>query len=55
MVDNDTLKVRLMPHLKPLKLSSPEEEQMVRELNYLANLIIDGYLRKKKYGKRQTA
>jgi len=51
MVDNDTLKKKLADELKRLKLSDRQQEIMVRELNYLANLLIDVYVKGVKNGK----
>lgn len=50
MIDNDTLKSRLKKELKVLNLTEQEEELMVKELNYLSNLLIDIYLIKTKGG-----
>jgi hypothetical protein len=51
MVDNEILKTRLKKQLKELKLSDKQEEVVVKELNYLSNLLIDIYINKTKNDK----
>lgn len=41
MIDNEVLKVRLKDDLRRLKLTAEQEEQLVKELNYLSNLLLD--------------
>jgi len=48
MVDNDILKAKLKAQLKCLKLTEEQEEIVVKELNYLSNLLIDIYIEKSK-------
>lgn len=48
MIDNETLKVKLKKELKKLKLTTEQEDTLVKELNYLANLLIDIYVSKTK-------
>jgi hypothetical protein len=48
MLDNEILKEKLKTDLKKLNLSKDEEEIIVRELNYLSNLLIDIYINKTK-------
>lgn len=48
MIDNDTLRNKLKKELKILNLTEQDEELMVKELNYLSNLLIDIYLIKTK-------
>jgi mRNA-degrading endonuclease RelE of RelBE toxin-antitoxin system len=50
MIDNEVLKAKIAKDLKKLKLSKEQEEIIVKELNYLANLLIDIYLNKTKGG-----
>lgn len=50
MVDKAILKAKLKKELKALKLSPEQKDQMVSELNYLSNLLIDIYLKKTKNG-----
>jgi hypothetical protein len=50
MVDNETLKAKLKKELKKMKLSEEKEELMVKELNYLSNLLVDIYINKTKGG-----
>ena len=54
MVDNETLGKRLKPHIRKLNLTLEQQEQLTRELNYLADVIVDSYIRKKNYGKPKT-
>lgn len=44
MVNNEVLKARVAPKLKELQLSEDEMERLIRELNYLSDLLIDNYL-----------
>ena len=55
MLDNKILKSKLKKQLKQLKLTEEQEEVIVKELNYLSNLLIDVYIKKTEDGKRQTA
>lgn len=50
MIDNATLKAKLKKELKKLKLTSEQEDILVKELNYLSNLLIDIYIDKTKGG-----
>lgn len=54
MVDNETLEKRLKPQLKLLNLSEDEQQQLIKELNYISDLLIDGYVRRKQYGKHKA-
>ena len=54
MVDNEILKTRLKKQLRELKLSNEQEEVVVKELNYLSNLLIDIYIIKTKNDKQKT-
>lgn len=45
MIDSETLKLKLKKELKELNLSEDQEEVMVKELNYLSNLLLDVHLR----------
>jgi hypothetical protein len=40
MVDNETLRARIQPELDKLGLTGEVAEQLVRELNFLACLLI---------------
>lgn len=51
MVENKVLKARLAPLLKRLMLSEEEQEKIVKEINYLSDLLIDNYLAKKALSK----
>lgn len=44
MIDNDVLKKKVAKELKQLKLTAEQEEVVVKELNYLADLLIDVYI-----------
>lgn len=48
MIDNEILKTKLKKELKKLKLTDEQEDIIVKELNYLSNLMIDIYLDKTK-------
>lgn len=52
MIDNDILKKKVARELKQLKLTKQQEDVVVNELNYLANLLIDIYLSKTKGGEK---
>ena len=50
MIDNQILKTKLKKELKKLNLTSEQENIAVKEINYLADLLIDLYINKtKKY------
>lgn len=53
MIDNEILKKKLTKELKQLKLTTEQEDVVVKELNYLANLLIDIYIYKTKGGERK--
>jgi len=53
MIDNDILKAKIAKELKKLKLTNEQEDVVVRELNYLANLLIDIYIDKTKGGEKK--
>ena len=44
MIDNEILKQKVAKELKKLKLTDEQEDVVVKELNYLANLLIDVYI-----------
>lgn len=44
MIDNQTLKSKLKKELKQLKLTEKQEDLIVKELNYLSDLLIDVYI-----------
>lgn len=46
MIDNDILKEKIGRELKQLNLTPEQEDTVVKELNYLANLLIDIYISK---------
>ncbi|MBI4037788.1 hypothetical protein HY382_01950 [Candidatus Curtissbacteria bacterium] len=48
MIENEELKAKLKKELKALKLNPEHEDQMVKEINYLSNLLIDIYIKKTK-------
>lgn len=52
MVDNEILKAKLKKQLRKLKLSEEQEEIVVKELNYLSNLLIDIYIKETQNGQR---
>jgi hypothetical protein len=54
VVDNITLEKRLMPYLIQLKLSDLETQQLIKELNYLSNLLIDEYIWNNHHGKHKA-
>jgi hypothetical protein len=47
VVDNKILKARVAPKLRNLGLSEEQKDQLIKELNYLSDLVIDGYLARK--------
>ncbi len=49
MIDNEILKAKIKKDLRILKLTPEQEDITVRELNYLANLLIDIYIKKTKW------
>lgn len=51
MIDNQTLKTKLKKELNQLSISEEQQELMVKELNYLSNLLIDVYLEETKNGR----
>jgi len=54
MLDNQILKAKLKNELRELKLSSQDEDILVKELNYLSNLLIDIYIKETKDGQREA-
>ncbi len=52
MIDNEILKAKLRKQLRKLKLSEEQEDIVVKELNYLSNLLIDIYIKETQNGKR---
>lgn len=44
MVDNNKLKARLAPKLKGLHLTEEQQDQLIKEMNYISDLVIDSYL-----------
>jgi len=52
MLDNDKLKTKLKKQLKGLGLNEKQEELMVKELNYLSDLLIDIYIKETKNEQR---
>lgn len=54
MIDNEILKAKLRKQLKRLGLTPEKEEVVVKELNYLSNLLIDIYIKETQNDKRQT-
>lgn len=48
MVDNEILKKKITKELKKLKLTDEQEDVVVKELNYLSNLLIEIYIEKTK-------
>lgn len=52
MIDNEILKAKLKKQLRKLKLSEEQEDIVVKELNYLSNLLIDIYIKETQNGKR---
>ncbi len=54
MIDNEVLKEKLKKELKTLKLTKEQEEIVVKELNYLSNLLIDLYIQETKNGQYAT-
>lgn len=57
MVDNKKLELRIKGLYSKDGLNEGEQQQLVREVNYLANMVIDSYLARKKeknYGEQPT-
>lgn len=54
MIENEVLKEKLKKELKALKLTTEQEEIVVKELNYLSNLLIDLYIQETKNGQYAT-
>lgn len=52
MIDNQKLKTKLKSEFQKLKLNNEQEDAIVRELNYLSNLLIDIYIKKTQDVKR---
>lgn len=52
MIDNEVLKVKLKKELKSLKLTEENEDLLVKEINYLSNLLIDIYIKETQNDKR---
>ena len=52
MIDNEILKAKLKKQLRKLRLSKEQEDIVVKELNYLSNLLIDVYIKETQNGKR---
>ena len=48
MLDNKVLKEKIKRELESLKLSDSQKDVIVKELNYLSDLLIDVYLLKSK-------
>lgn len=48
MLDNETLRKKLSKELNKLKLDGAQEDVMVKELNYLSDLLVDVYVIKTK-------
>jgi len=48
MIDNEILKAKIAQELKILKLTEEQEDVVVKELNYLSNLLIEIYIEKTK-------
>lgn len=48
MIDNEILKKKIAKELKKLKLTTEQEDVVVKEINYLSNLLIDIYFEKTK-------
>lgn len=46
MLDNEILKKKIYKYIRPLKLKKAEEDKVVKELNYLSNLLIEVYIDK---------
>jgi hypothetical protein len=53
MIDNEILKAKLKKQLKCLKLTTDQEDIVVKELNYLSNLLIEIYIKETLNGQRQ--
>jgi len=54
MIDNEILKKKIENELRKLKLTEQQEEIVVKEINYLANLLIEIYLDKTKGGENKN-
>ena len=52
MIENEELKAKLKKELKALKLNPEQEDQIVKEINYLSNLLIDIYIQETKNGQQ---
>lgn len=52
MIDNEILKKKIVKELRQLKLTDKQEDVVVKEINYLANLLIDIYINKTKGGEK---
>lgn len=52
MIENEILKAKLKKQLRKLRLSEEQEDIVVKELNYLSNLLIDIYIKETQNGKR---
>jgi len=52
MIDNEVLRKKLQTKLKKLKLSEGEKNSMVKELNYLSDLLVEVYIQKTQNGNR---
>lgn len=53
MLENEVLKAKLKKELRKLKLTNEKEDLLVKELNYLSDLLIDIYISKTKGGEKQ--
>ena len=45
MIDNEVLKAKLKKELKSLNLTNEREDLLVKEINYLSNLLIEIYIK----------
>lgn len=54
MIENEILKAKLKKDLKPLKLTDEEEAVVVKELNYLSDLLIEVYIKETKNGRNKS-
>lgn len=52
MIDNEVLREKIAKELKELKLTKEQEDIVVKELNYLSNLLIDIYIKETKETKK---
>lgn len=48
MLDNETLRKKIKRELKLLKLNETQEDRIIKELNYLSNLLVEVYIKKTK-------